>query len=362
MKVILMVRSAEVLGTAAEELRTMFRLLDEDYMCRVYAENARDPHLPYLDRREAEQWLADPSVLAVCYWDSFWEKGEELLSHAACRILFRYAGMGNEEACASWNEDAAEQCARGKKQAARLMQKYPESIWMIMAEAQEKDLPDAGKEQLVRVPLLTSVEERSRWLIPEDYRLHELLDRKTKNFLCIGDAVPFRRYETVLKAAAILAACGDDDFVLRIAGGRVPEFEKYELLLRRMLPEYGLVKKVVFEDPADLEKTAADLMGSDLLIDWGDDISSASADAQFFRLPVLFRDLPEKRELFGEKQMYLADRPEEIAAALSLLGRNPETRYFIGDCGKENFDQCLSLKVTGEIFLEAVGKAAGEKE
>ena len=72
------------------DIEGMYRLLNDEYSCLVYAEQRLNYHLPYIDKNEFYEAVVDPEVIVIYHFSEYWKSGQEMLNGVKGTIVFRY--------------------------------------------------------------------------------------------------------------------------------------------------------------------------------------------------------------------------------------------------------------------------------
>jgi len=179
--------------------------------------------------------------------------------------------------------------------------------------------------------------------------------------ITVGRISPVKDYETLIRAAEILARKGID-FSVKIVGGpgRSDQIE-YEKKLKELASVAGLEKHIVFTGPIANKKIVQSLVASDIFVNMSrtGSLDKAILEAMAVGLPVLTSNEASKEILgrYRDELMYPAGGFESLADKIGRLDKmGAEARTALGANLRKIVERNHSVSSLAEKILAAYEK------
>ena len=282
---------------------------------------------------------------ALSYGEARPGPGDVLVYHAAhasplaawlagtgCRVVLDYHGITPPASLRVYDPGLAVALAGAQDELAGLASRV--EVAVAHSAFMEGELRAAGFERTAVLPLLldgarltAAVNEQRAASLAATKRGHDLL--------AVSRLAPNKRIEDVIKAFAVYRRAYDPQARLFIVGR--PDVATYAAALHRFVEQLG-VEDVHFAGRVSLGDLAAHYRAADALVSMSEHegFGLPLLEAMAFGLPVLACRAAAVPETVADGGILFSDRcPEEVAALLDAVLRDPELVAALGEAGRD---------------------------
>ncbi len=355
MKALLMHQTVTNHDAIGNDITAMSAILSEQCECAVYAENKLNKSIPYLDDADVVNWLADPETIAIYHHSVFWQHGEELLSHAQARMVFRYHNITPPAFFAPYNEFHTAQCAHGREQTELLGQIYPDAYWLCDSYYNAMDIQKVPKERIRICAPFHMIETWAKGL-PDEGLLKNFLRSRDIHLLTVGRIAPNKGHLFLLEVLRIFRSSYPEGIHLWILGKEDEGLPGYNNEIRECIARYGLQDNVHCVGEITDAIMSAYYLGCDfyLCASEHEGFCVPLEEAQYFQLPIIARRSSAIPETLGSEQLVLGEDPRDYAAAIHLLYQNESYRRWLREKGQDNYQKRFTFDRIRASFLDAL--------
>lgn len=345
----------------------MYSLLSGKYDCKVYAEVRNVPDADYISSGGLKKVLNDENSILIYHHSVNWEKGEELLRAAKCKIVFKYHNITPPHFFTKYYEPYVRECTKGREQTDRFIRDYPEALWLCDSKYNASDIEGCNDHRehspqgcVPMVSICPPFNKTEQWTkIDPDREVLRHCDEDAVNLLFIGRVVPSKGHMFLLDILDsyirnFSSAVFDSGVKLRMIGNFDPALEYYAEEVKEKIKSCNLEKYVEFIGEINDSQLLAYYMGSDFLVSASEHegFFVPAIEAQYLGLPIIARAGCAVPETMGENQILLGDDPAQYAAAIHTLCNDNSYREFVRTAGLKNFKRRFSNKIITETFID----------
>lgn len=355
MKVIIMHQTVTNHDAIGNDIAAMYAVLQEKYECIVFAENRLNSGLSYIDEDNVKDLLGDQNNLVFYHHSVFWEKGEALLKNTRAKIIFRYHNITPPHFFEPYNEFHTAQCSKGREQTNRLVEQFPEALWLCDSEYNSNDIAGVEKERIQICPPFHKIENWASGL-PDERIMKELLYSRAINLLFVGRVAPNKGHLFLLDVLQAFRTNYSEEICLWIIGKFDDGLPGYNQLIEEKIAQYGLRNNIRFVGEITDATMSAYYLGCDAYVcaSEHEGFCVPIVESQYFKLPILAMRSSAVPETMGANQVVLGNDPKEYAAAIHLLAERQGYRKLLRDAGRKNYDQRFSATMIERAFLRAM--------
>lgn len=357
MKILLMHQTITKYDAIGNDIAYMYRLFQNVGECFVFCEFLKTEGFCNLDRKEAEELLADKENLVVYHHSGYWAEGEEMLKKAECRLMIRYHNVTPPEFFSGYSPFYYEQCKKGREQTDTLSQRYSKAFWLCDSEYNRQDIPGISSE---RTAVIHPFHNLDMWekVLPDKELLRQLGENKAVKVLFTGRIVPNKGHIDLIKMADNYRENYGEDLHLYIVGKFDDSVKPYTRELMYRVKAEGLGECVHFIGEVTDETLLAYYKGCDYYVSFSmhEGFGVPFIEAQRLKLPLIVRDRGAAKEVVGENTLVFGDDINLYSAAIAYLEEHPEIKEELANEGLKNCVTRFDNGRAGEKLLELIRK------
>lgn len=358
--IILMHQTVTNHDAIGNDIERMYQLLSKGNDCYVYAVYQLNTNVTYISIDKLKKEIKKSDTVIIFHHSGFWEQGEAILDEAECKLVIRYHNITPPEFFEPYDEFYYSQCKYGREQTERLIEKYPQAIWLSDSEYNQKEIHDVPPEQLVICPPFHKIGEWKEKL-PSEKVLQELLYDNRLQVLFVGRIAPNKGHLFMLEVLSCYCENYDRSIVLRIVGRPDDLLKGYNEKIRQHIHCHELEDNVRFIGEITDSTLLAYYLGSDafLCVSEHEGFCVPILEAQSCELPILARNLCAVPDTLGDEQLLLEEDVREYAAALHELKQNQRLVEYVRTQGKINYETQYTDEVITKKFTEFIKEKVG---
>lgn len=370
MNILIATMTLKPYSAVSNDVEAMYKALTDECAaprcnCKIYAERRLSRDIEYITDKDFKKLLNDKDSLIIFHHSVYWEEGERFLKKAKGRIVFRYHNITPPEFFEKYSDSYTSACFWGREQTKRLINDYPDALWLCASTYNASDLKGVPAENISVCPPFNKTEEWTKTtpnqaVIAQCLASRDNLARNPLNFpstpvnlLFVGRVAPNKGHLFLIDILNAYVKNFDSNIKLRIIGDLDESLEGYTQEIRHRIKAFGLDNNVEFIGEVDDSKLLAYYTGSDFFIcaSEHEGFLVPAAEAQYLKLPIIARAKAAVPDTVGADQILLGDDPVDYAAAIHTLHANEDYRDFLVAAGTKNFEERFSgCKIT-ETFL-----------
>jgi len=289
----------------------------------------------------------------VCYQASIGSPAADAVaSHPGVKLV-NYHNISPAELVERWMPFLGEEVRLGRKQLAELAPLA--ELGMAVSEFNRRELVDAGFRNTVVAPLMVDPANSNR---PPDQRTDRRLAAARalggKDWLFVGQMLPHKAHQDVIKAVACARKIFDPDVRLHLVGRE--SCPAYADALRRYVTALGLADAVEFAGSVSPSELSAYYTSTDVFVCCSDHegFGAPLLEAMQHRLPVVAYGVAAVPETVLDAGIVLPSKsPVLVAAAVQRVLTDRQLRHELVRAGRERA-RAFSLEGARRAFAQAV--------
>jgi glycosyltransferase involved in cell wall biosynthesis len=332
----------------------MCDVLSKSHECWLFGEYVEVDGPRSLSYAEAVDLLSDPDNAAIYHHSIHWERGEEMLSAARARVIFKYHNVTPPSffgaADAAW-----EACVRGREQTFRLAHRFRNALWLTDSMHNLKELGiDSLPNRAIVPPFLSLMVARGT--VPNPALLRQLIDSTSPHVLMVGRFVANKGHSLFVRVLAEYKQKYGEDLVGIVVGKSDPEFRIYFDSVLAEAERLGVSANLKYVGGVSDADLLAYYLGCDVYLCCSDHegFCVPVVEAQAAHLPVVAKSIGAVRETLGPGQILLGDQPCEYASVIRRLCRDESYWKSIIHPGAANYRQRFTHDHIAAAFGGAV--------
>lgn len=337
------------------DIECMYNILQENWYCKCFAENRLNFAVSYADKEKAAEIINDKDGVVIYHHSVNWSLGEEMIEGCKATLIFRYHNITPPEFFEPYNADYTFSCTEGRKMTDRLIETFPDALWLADSAYNTTDLTNVPKEKISVCPPFHKIEEWIK-INPDEEVLKKLLYNKKHNVLFVGRVAPNKGH--LFSMDVLHAYCRNfgDDIKFYVIGKFDEGLASYNQLVKDKIRHYRLEDKIEFVGEINDATLMAYYLGCEVFLCTSEHegFCVPIIEAQKFELPIVARDSSAISETIGSNQLVLKDDPKEYAAAIKLIVQNKEVRSFLREKGKYNFEKRFTREEITATFKKFI--------
>ena len=360
MKAIILHQSIVNHDAIGNDIVNMYHVLNDiGYETYLYGDVLDINNVRFADRKQLKSIIAEKDNLIVYHHSQNWKSGEEILSEAKAKIIFKYHNITPEQFFKEYNQWAVNECRIGREMTERLIRHHPEAYWTADSTYNLQDIEAVRPDCRMVVPPFTNI-EKWKSVVPDTVILKRLLESKDINILFIGRVVPNKGHKFIIEVLR--------DYIVHYGRrirfhviGKIDNKSKYTRELAEDISQLGLAKHFRFAGEVNEEAVLAYYLGSDIYLSGSEHegFCVPIVEAQFCHLPVVARNSGAVAETLGPNQILLAEDVREYSSAIKLICTSTEYRDAVVEAGYNNYQTRFTNSIIAERFKNVVSQATG---
>jgi glycosyltransferase involved in cell wall biosynthesis len=357
-------RSVVKRDAIGNDVAHMYRILNQQHVCRVYADHLDYDGLQAMDGEALEELADDPANLLIYHHSLVWEEIEPFLSRARARVIVKYHNITPPSFFRGYSDFWTRQCRRGRKQTTRLRQRHPGFMWMGDSLY---NLQDAKLGRHPRAAVIPPFNNAESWeaVFPDPGLLRRLVESREINLLFVGRFAPNKGLDFLLEIVADHASAYDRNIALHLVGKRDAQLAALNEHLDRMVVDLGIADLVHWVGEISDRDLLSYFLGCDFYVNCSqhEGFCVPLVEAQSLLLPILARRSGVMAETLQEEQLVLGEDVPEYSAAIRLLSRPENTSYreYLRKAGLANYRSRFLNSVIETRFRRALREWLGEE-
>ena len=187
-------------------------------------------------------------------------------------------------------------------------------------------------------------------------QIHRSFPGKVSNLIFYGSLAPLKGIFDVIEALGCVAAKGEKNWVLKVAGWGDED------LVRQALCKYGIEDRVILLGRLETQELVHELEWAHLAIlpSRAESFGRAIAEAQASMLPVISYEVGSIPEVVGKDitgWLVPLKRVDRLAEAIIEAIQEPEKTFRMGVAGRERMAQLFSWEKTAVVILQGIEEA-----
>jgi glycosyltransferase involved in cell wall biosynthesis len=311
------------------------------------------------DRKQLKSIIAEKDNLIIYHHSQYWKSGEEILSEAKAKIIFKYHNITPEHFFTGYNQKAVNECRIGREMTERLILHHTEAYWTADSAYNLQDIEAVRPDRKMVIPPFTNIEKWNS-IMPDAAILKRLLESRDINILFIGRVVPNKGHKFILEVLR--------DYIIHYGRrirlhliGKIDQKSKYTRELAEAISQLGLAKHFHFAGEVNERAVLAYYLGSDIYLSGSEHegFCVPIVEAQFCHLPVVARNTSAVAETLGADQILLSEDISEYSSAIRLICTTTAYRDVLVDAGYNNYHTRFTNSIIAERFKDVVSQATG---
>jgi hypothetical protein len=357
MNFVLMHQSIVTNDAIGRDLWEMCTILEQHHSCHFFGEYVQFGGKRILRCGAAADLLADPKTIAIYHHSIEWTLGEQLLSAANAKIIFKYHNITPPNYFA--NIPAyCRKCLAGREQTYRFIHSFPEALWLSDSLY---NLREIGVDKVVRhsvVPPFCNVENWSS-VSPDETVLRDLVGAHGLQAFFIGRFAPNKGHLFLVDVLHAYRKKHGEEVTLFIAGKQDEALAGYFAQVTESAAAAQVNLCVLGElSPQTL---ISYFLGCDVYLCCSEHegFCVPIVEAQFLSLPVVARARAAVPETLGPNQILHGEDPESYVDSLYRLQTDMSYRENLIQSGFKNYLNRFTHAQIAQAFRKAVESYVG---
>ncbi len=351
MTIVIMHQTIAKYDAIGNDIAYLYNLLSKKYNVYVYCEYLFNEYVKEIDHNELNNVIKNKKNVIIYHHSNFWEKGEEILYNACCKIIFRYHNITPEDFFLRFNKEIALKCKRGREQTIRLIENFSNALWMSDSQYNIDELLDVHPGYVAVIPPFNNID---KWkdLYPDENILKTLIEDGFINLLFVGRLAPNKNHLFLIEILNFFVKNYHDKIRLNIIGTCGDDLISYYDAIIFHIKKYKLKNNFFWHGQADENTLLSYFLGCDFFVCASnhEGFCVPVIEAQSLYLPVIAKDTSAISETAGKNQLILSDNIEEYAASIKVLYENDDYLEFLTQNGVQNYTERFTNKVIEEEF------------
>lgn len=354
-KVLIMHQTITGHDAIGNDIECMYKILQEKFDCKCFAENRFNKIVSYVEKEEAMGTIGDENAIVIYHHSVNWPLGEEMLEGCKATLVFRYHNITPPEFFEPYNVDYTHSCTEGRKLTDRLIEEYPEALWLSDSVYNTTDLNNVPKEKITICPPFHKIDEWSQ-VTPDEEVLKKLLYNNKHNVLFVGRVAPNKGHLFSIEVLNAYCRNFGDDIKFYVIGKYDEGLGPYNHLVKDKIRQYRLEDKIEFVGEINDSTLMAYYLGCEVFLCTSEHegFCVPIIEAQKFELPIVAKDSSAVPETIGKNQIVLKDDAKEYAAAIRLIFTRKDVRDYLRKHGVINLESRFSYTEIKRIFCEFI--------
>jgi len=358
MNFLLMHPSVAAHDAIGHDLMEMCRTLAGRHTCAVFCEYRHGvDEVPAVGLEEARDLLRDRSTTVIYHHSTYWPLGEELLSGARARVVFKYHNITPPNYFAAVPEYRDKSLA-GREQTYRMARTSRGAFWLSDSLY---NLAELGIDQVVRqrvVPPFLKI----GGVAPDEAVLRGLVACRHPQALFVSRFVPNKGHLFLVEVLHHYRRRCGEGFTLFVAGKAEAACSEYYDQVMSAVAAAGLERMFVYLGEVPPAVLVAYFLGCDtyLCCSEHEGFCVPIVEAQSLCLPVVARARAAVPETLGAGQVLHGEEPAIYAASVHRLYEDAAFRESVIQAGSENYSRRFTRERIESEFLSALEEATEE--
>lgn len=360
-RIIIMHQTVTSHDAIGNDIENMYNILNENHLCRVYANNKFNSNIQYLDSNELNSWIKDPNTIVIYHHSVYWEEGERIIVVFNGTLIIRYHNITPPIFFEKYNDFHTSQCKKGREQTINFAKHLRKAYWLSDSSYNNLDIVEYVPNDRIEVlPPFNNIEKWANSDLDEQI-MNELIFSENLNVLFVGRIAPNKGYTTLIETIKYYRNSFGRDIKLRIIGKFDDGLPGYNGLLRSMIQQYNLNNNIQFIGEITDSVLMSYYLGSDVFLcaSEHEGFCVPIVEAQYFKLPIIAVNECAVPDTIGKNQLILKRDPKILAAALHTLKMNSHFREYLRDNGRENFSNKYNFNKIYNMFDRILNKWCG---
>lgn len=350
MKILFMHQTIATYDAIGNDIRGMYDALSKNNECFVYCEYYKTQGYERLSKMEVEEFLSCPDNTVIYNHSGYWENGEILLLQAKAKIIIRYHNVTPAHFFKKYSEFYIEQCEKGREQTLRLMELFPEALWLSDSKYNASELTMIPKERQSILPPFHQLQVFDGIKADENV-LQEIKATEGVKILFTGRIAPNKGH---LSWISMIKNYKENYGPVHgyIVGKFDDSLQGYTKELKCEILALGLENDISFIGEINDASLLAYYQGCDYYVSFSDHegFGVPFIEAQYLKLPVIAKDRAAAGEVLGENQLLLDEDVNLYSSAIAYLQGHPEVRQELIDIGYKNCVERFNIEKMSDML------------